>query len=216
MLEDQIETSGPIEGEPTGPLFDMLKDSINRFKNVIKDLTDVAKVQRDLDGAAEKIHFADILSDVKVNIKDLLKKDNAAIQVDFNEAPQINFSRKNLYSILYNLISNAIKYRSPDRRPQVSIKTELLDGFVRLTVQDNGLGISKDNLPKMFTLFKRFHSHVEGTGMGLYIVKRLMDNAGGSIEVESKEGKGTTLKLYFNTELEVKESGELEEKLILD
>ena len=66
-----------------------------------------------------------------------------------------------------------------------------------LSVKDNGLGISKENITKLFILFKRFHSHVDGTGMGLYIVKRLMDNANGSINVISKEGEGTTFKLYF-------------------
>jgi two-component system CheB/CheR fusion protein len=68
---------------------------------------------------------------------------------------------------------------------------------VHLSVSDNGLGINSDNLSKVFTLFKRFHAHVEGTGMGLYIVKRMIDNAGGRIEVESCLDKGTTFNLYF-------------------
>ena len=199
LLEEQIEAADPLPGMPTEPLFDMLKGSISRFKNVIKDLTDIAKVQRDLDGAAEPVELQEVLNDVKLNIREHLKTSQAQLLVDFEQAPRISFSRKNLYSILYNLVSNAINYRSPDRQPQINITTSHEGAYVVLRVEDNGLGMSEDNLSKMFTLFKRFHSHVDGTGMGLYIVKRMMDNSGGMIEVESEEGKGTAFKLYFKT-----------------
>lgn len=200
LLEEQVEASEPLPGEPTGPLFIMLKDSLNRFKNVIRDLTDIAKVQRDVDGKAEKVVFKEVFSDVEANIKDLLQKEKVKIHADFENAGHIQFSKKNVYSIMYNLLSNSVKYGSPDRIPEITINTKETDAYVVLSVKDNGLGISKENLPKMFTLFKRFHSHVDGTGMGLYIIKRMMDNAGGSIKVESEEGKGTEFKLYFKKE----------------
>ncbi|MDQ3536633.1 MAG: HAMP domain-containing histidine kinase [Bacteroidota bacterium] len=66
-----------------------------------------------------------------------------------------------------------------------------------MKVNDNGLGISKGNKDKIFSMFKRFHDHVEGSGIGLYIVKRIIDNAGGKIEVESEPGVGTTFNIYF-------------------
>ncbi|MFT2009833.1 chemotaxis protein CheB [Pontibacter sp. 13R65] len=197
LLEEQVEEAGPLPGEPTQPLFNMIKDSISRFKNVIKDLTDIAKVQRDVDGAAEVVDLQEVINNVKLTVNDLLDKEQATLHIDIEEASKINFSKKNMYSILYNLVSNAVKYSAPERKPEIFLKTEKVDGHVLLTVKDNGLGISEDNLTKMFTLFKRFHSHVDGTGMGLYIVKRMIDNAGGRIEVESEEGKGTEFKLYF-------------------
>lgn len=79
---------------------------------------------------------------------------------------------------------SAINYRSSERPPQIQIQTKREGAYIRLTVGDNGLGMSKDSLSKTFTLFKRFHAHVDGTGMGLYIVKRIMDNSGGKIKVE--------------------------------
>ncbi|WP_161887890.1 chemotaxis protein CheB [Pontibacter russatus] len=200
LLEDQIEEAGPLPGTPTEPLFDMVKGSISRFKNVIKDLTDIAKVQRDVDGKAEPVLFEEVLGNVKLNIQDHIKSSGASLDVNFEEAPRISFSRKNLYSILYNLVLNAINYRSPERPPHIRIQTKREGKQIVLTVQDNGLGMSEDNLSKIFTLFKRFHSHVDGTGMGLYIVKRIMDNSGGRIKVESEEGKGTTFNLYFQAE----------------
>jgi two-component system CheB/CheR fusion protein len=180
----------------TKPIFSMIKDSINSFKTVIDDLTDIAKVQRDVDGEAEMVDLSDIVGKVQVNIKDLIAEEQVLFNIDF-QVKELNFSRKNLYSIFYNLISNAIKYRSPVRKPEITLKTERLNKLVVLTVADNGLGLSEENVSKMFALFRRFHSHVSGTGMGLYIVKRMMDNAGGNIEVQSEEGKGTTFKLTF-------------------
>lgn len=199
LLEDQIDSAGPLPGEPTQPVFDMMKGAIARFKNVIKDLTDIAKVQRDIDGEVEVVNVQEVYEEVKENMQELIESEHAELQVNFDNAPQINFSKKNLHSVLYNLISNAIKYKARNRPPKVVLKTERADGYVVLTVKDNGLGISKENIAKLFILFKRFHSHVDGTGMGLYIVKRLMDNANGSIDVTSKEGEGTTFRLYFRT-----------------
>jgi signal transduction histidine kinase len=68
-----------------------------------------------------------------------------------------------------------------------------------LVVRDNGLGMNKRNKEQLFSMFKRFHTHVEGSGIGLYIVKRMVDNAGASIEVDSTEGEGTEFRIYFNT-----------------
>jgi len=196
LLEEEIKSSASILEEATIPIFSLIKDSMHAFKTVIDDLTDIAKVQRDVDGNAEWVDLNETLAKVRANIQELAAEDFVRFNIDF-EVTQINFSRKNLYSILYNLISNAVKYRSPDRKPQITLKTERQNKQVVLTIADNGLGISEENISKMFTLFRRFHSHVSGTGMGLYIVKRMMDNADGKIEVQSHEGRGTTFKLTF-------------------
>lgn len=66
-----------------------------------------------------------------------------------------------------------------------------------LSVKDNGLGISAENQKSLFTMFKRFHDHVEGSGIGLYIIKRIVDNAGGKIEVNSSPGKGSEFNVYI-------------------
>ncbi|WP_299823058.1 chemotaxis protein CheB [uncultured Pontibacter sp.] len=197
LLEEQIASAGPIPGEPIQPVFEMMKGAISRFKNVIKDLTDIAKVQRDIDGEPEQVKVEEVFKDVKESVKELLQSENAVIKTDFNEVPYINFSKKNLYSVLYNLTSNSLKYKAKDRVPEVHLKTKRIDGYVLLSITDNGLGISEENVTKLFTLFKRFHTHVDGTGMGLYIVKRMVENANGFVKVKSIEGKGTTFELYF-------------------
>ena len=101
-------------------------------------------------------------------------------------------------SILYNLISNAIKYRDPERSPHIAIKTTHENEFVCLAVMDNGLGIDlKKYKQNIFSLYKRFHLHVEGKGLGLYLVKTQIEALGGRVEVRSEPNEGTTFQIYF-------------------
>ena len=110
------------------------------------------------------------------------------------ESGKIIYSvRPMVHSILYNLISNAIKYRSTERQPVITISSSEDDLFYELTVADNGLGIDlsrdKDNL---FKLYKRFHHHMEGKGLGLYLVKLQSEALGGNVTVSSELNKSTT------------------------
>lgn len=195
---NRILAEANIKHEKIRPLTKMIQLSIDRFKNTIKDLTEVAKVQSDIEEDQEKIEFKEMLEEVKLNIRSEINKTNAIITDDFSKVPLIYFSKKNLRSIIYNLLSNAIKYRSPNRRPEIKISTSLPDEeHILLIVKDNGLGIREDDKHKIFTMFKRLHQHREGTGIGLAIVKKIIDNNGGKIEVESRIGEGTTFKVYF-------------------
>jgi PAS domain S-box-containing protein len=178
------------------PLLEFAATAIGRLKQTIKDLTEISKVQRETDEPAEEVAFGEMLHDVQLDIAGLITGSGAIIRTDF-AVPSVHYARKNIRSILYNLLSNAIKYRSPERPPEVTILTRREDGQVVLRVEDNGLGIPAGQLPKVFSMFKRFHAHVEGTGIGLYIVKRVVENGGGRIEVASEEGRGTAFTLYF-------------------
>ena len=77
------------------------------------------------------------------------------------------------------------------------VYTKSTSDYYVLSVKDNGLGIDPRRTDQLFTMFKRFHSHIEGTGIGLYMVKKMVENAGGRIEVESEPGEGTTFRVYF-------------------
>ena len=113
------------------------------------------------------------------------------------QVPEIPFSKKNLRSILFNLLSNAVKYRSPDRDLEIAIRTEQSEHFIILSIQDNGLGLDPNNINDIFLKFNRKHDHVEGTGIGLYLIERIITNAGGKIEVESELGKGSVFRVYL-------------------
>jgi signal transduction histidine kinase len=121
------------------------------------------------------------------------------ITSDF-QVPEINYARKNLKSVVYNLISNAVKYRSSERVPHIWASTQADGEYIVLTIRDNGLGMNPEQRQNLFRMFKRFHTHVEGTGIGLYIVKRIIENSGGRIEVESEPDQGTIFRVYLRRE----------------
>ena len=177
-------------------LFEMIDLSIKKFNHTIKDLTDIAKIQKEAEGAQEEISFKEIFDDIKSDSLKVIDESKATI-CEYYDEPQITFTRKNLRSICYNLFSNALKYRDAKRDPVVHIHTYKRNGQVVLSVADNGLGLSEKHKNKMFTMFRRFHNHVEGSGIGLYIVKKIIENNGGRIELESEQGKGSTFKIYF-------------------
>jgi PAS domain S-box-containing protein len=196
-LSENLEAEKIKMTEETHLLFELIERSINRFKGTILNLTEITKVQKEQDEDVDEINLAEIVEDVKISVNNQIAESRTIITTDFSKVLALKFSKKNLNSIFYNLISNAIKYRDYNRDPEIFIKTEKTDLYTVLIIEDNGLGINEHDKSKMFTMFKRFHDHVEGTGIGLYIVKRIIDNAGGMIEVESQVGKGTTFKVYF-------------------
>lgn len=175
----------------------MINASIDRFKKTLKELTEVAKVQNADVLDATELHFSELLAEVKSDIASDIAQSGALLETDFTKAPSIVYSRKNLRSILYNLISNAIKYRSPDRKPVVKVTSWPDKGGILLEVKDNGLGIAKEDQDKVFGMFKRLHTHVEGSGVGMAIVKRIIENSGSSIAIKSEEGAGTSFIIHF-------------------
>lgn len=198
VLSDTLKNGNSTQ-ENINSIFQMMNQSIHQFSKTINDLTTITKIQKDIDeDIPEKINLHELIEDIKLLNGDLIANTGARIIYDPENLSDISFSRKNLKSILYNLITNAIKYRSPDRVPEIYIFTETTDNYIILCVQDNGLGLEEKKLQKLFSMFKRFHDHVDGTGIGLYLVKRIITNAGGKVEVESQVNKGSTFKVYFN------------------
>lgn len=172
-------------------------NSLNRMKGTIGHLAQVAKAQKEIYTDVEPVNFKEITNEVIADNEEVIKKAGATIETDFAKGT-ITLSHTCIKSILYNFISNAIKYRSPDRPPHVKVKTLCCEKGLTLSVQDNGLGMDlTKNKDKLFTIFKRFHDHVEGAGIGLYMVKRMIEKNEGRIEVESEVGKGSTFRVIF-------------------
>jgi two-component system CheB/CheR fusion protein len=176
-------------------LVDLIYSSTQNLKSVINELTDIAKIESEID-EQDFINIEQLLEEIQGSMKMELLSSKAKIHLDLKE-PEISFSKKNLRSILFNLLSNAIKYRSPDRNLEVIIKTEESGDFIVLSLSDNGLGIAEKEKKRIFGAFQRAHQKSEGLGVGLYLVKKTVTNAGGDIKLESELGKGSVFKIYF-------------------
>jgi PAS domain S-box-containing protein len=181
------------------PILDMLGESVERLKKTIGELTQISKIQNSPQDDVQDIVLAELIEEVMFSIRELMDNSHATLELDLDECPVIRFSTKNLRSIFYNLLSNSLKYRAPERSPVISIKAGKVEGYYVLIVKDNGMGIKPENQEKIYTMFRRFNDNVDGTGIGLYMVKRIVDNAGGKIEVESEVGKGTTFTLFLKS-----------------
>jgi len=179
------------QDEMIAQLLDLLQGTVNRFQLTITQLTDISKLQLAHAGAAEPVQLAQLVEDVRLDVASQLKRAATRLTIEVTPKLLVRFSPSNLRSVIYNLLSNAIKYRSPARPSQVWVRAEQTPQAVVLTVQDNGLGMSEVQQRQLFGLFQRLHTHVEGTGVGLYIVKRLVENGGGTITVQSQPDVGT-------------------------
>lgn len=185
------------EGPFVNKIITMIDSSIDRFKNTIRELTEITKIQKQLDEELSLVKLSKLTKEIELDLEAEISRTDAEIRTDFNNCDEIKFSEKNLRSIIYNLISNAIKYHSSGRKPEIYVSSNFKNGYYELKIQDNGLGIDSSQHGKIFSMFKRVHSHVEGTGVGLYIVKKIVDNIGGKIEIESEVGKGSLFTVYL-------------------
>jgi len=180
------------------PLLDLMQGAVERFKRTIAQLTDIAKLQAAHDPQPPiEVDLATLVADICQDLRPEFQATGAALTVDVTDCPILAFAEKNLRSVVLNLLSNALKYRHPDRVPQLRLRCHTAEPFTVLEVQDNGLGLDPAQQKKLFGLFQRLHVHVEGTGIGLYMVKKMMENAGGRIEVDSQPSIGSTFRLYF-------------------
>ena len=133
-----------------------------------------------------------ILTALKVEIKE--KKIRITTDLKVRE---LVFPKSSLRSVLYNLIHNAVKFSDPNKKSTIKITTTVQDEFVVLSVLDNGIGIPLEHQERVFEKALRLSKTIRGTGMGLYVVKKMIEDNAGRIELKSKENEGTTFNLFF-------------------
>ncbi len=187
-----------VQTEPVGTLLALMQGAIERFQQTIVHLTDVSKLQLAHAQAAEQLDLAELVEHVRLDLVPALAAANVQLTVDVQACPNLSFAPKNMRSIVYNLLSNAVKYRMPGRPPVVHLRCRRTSEAVVLEVADNGLGLSEQQQTKLFVMFQRLHTHGEGSGIGLYMVKKMVENAGGTITVQSQPGVGSTFVVAFS------------------
>lgn len=195
-LREQL--PGEVYQATTVPhMLDLMQGAVERFQQTISQLTDISRLQKAHAQPAESVNLAAVVEDVRLDLAPALVAARAHLTLDVTECPPVSFAPKNLRSILYNLLSNAIKYRAPSRVPEISLRGYCVENTIFLEVQDNGLGLDSIQQTKLFGMFQRLHDHVEGSGIGLYMVKKIVENVGGSIAVQSQAGIGSTFIVSF-------------------
>ena len=172
--------------------------SVMRLDEVINDLNKILQVKGGVDEIKEMVRFSDLVDHIKVSIMYLIDKNNIEIKYDFSEIDEFFVLKPYLYSIFFNLISNSIKYRRQEVHSIIRIRSRLQKDKIELIFTDNGMGIDlKKNAGQIFGLYKRFHSNIEGKGMGLFMVKTQVETLGGKISVKSEENNGTEFIIEF-------------------
>ncbi|SFQ67392.1 sensor histidine kinase [Hymenobacter arizonensis] len=191
------ELPAPAKGSEVALILDLIQNSVERFTHTISLLTDITKLQKEYNQFATPVVLSQVIDEVRLDLAPLLQEVGGHLHVNVAATPTITFAEKNLRSVVYNLVSNAFKYHNPEREANVTIRSRVEAAYLVLEVEDNGLGLDLSGDHQLFGLFRRFHTHVEGSGVGLHMVKKLVENAGGKIEVKSKPGQGSTFSVYF-------------------
>lgn len=190
-----------IEPDEKLVMIEALNHSAIALDNVIKDLSLILQIRREINEQKTIIHFSEIINEIKLSVENLIKSEKVQIAFDFSAIDQITTIKSYIYSIFYNLISNSIKYKQPDIPPVIKIKSSLVENQIVLHFSDNGMGIDlKKNKDSVFGLYKRFHHNIEGKGMGLFMVKTQVETLGGKISIRSEPNKGTEFKIELPAE----------------
>jgi len=197
-LADMID-SEIISDEEGKELFGKLKNSIGQLHKTVFALNDIIIFKTTLKDKKKRVNFEELFSEIKESIAEQLEATQATIKQDFSKCPEIDYPPLHLRSVIQNLLTNAVKYNYPRKPLKIEVKTSQSKRGVCLTVKDNGLGFDAEKYgAKLMGLFTRLHTHVEGKGVGMYIVKSIVDSHGGKIEVKSKPNKGTLFKVFLN------------------
>ena len=180
-------------------LINLLKSTTNQLHQTLESyINDLIKKDGDSKQPKVELNLETEFNQVIKSITLLIQKSNAKIITDFSAFNTIKFNGVYLNSVLLNLITNTIKYSSPNREPIIHLKTIINDGKQKLLISDNGLGMDLELIKdKIFGLNQTFHNNIDSKGVGLYLVKTQIEAMGGEIEVESELDKGTTFIITF-------------------
>ena len=188
------EYSGKLDKEGNEHL-KIISESSTRMTSLIEDLLNLSRIGR-IKNIEPGIDMNEVLGDVKKNLQYSLEEKKVDLKIA-EGLPKLTCDRIRISEVFSNLISNAVKYCRKGVKPVVEVGFSDKAKFYEFFVKDNGIGIEKEYYDKVFQIFQRLHakgSEYKGTGAGLTIVKKIIENHSGKIWVESEPGKGSTFK----------------------
>lgn len=193
-LEEDYGHIIPPEGKG---LINYITDATQRLERLVESIIEYSSI------STKNLKHSDVdlnesITSVIADLGEQIRTSNARITVE-PSLGLVNGSPVRIYQVFSNLIGNAIKYRSPERDPEITIKRSTSPiAQISIDIKDNGLGIPADKLDEVFRPYRRVHAvKVEGSGIGLACVKKIIDRLGGTVSVKSEDGKGSTFSLHF-------------------
>ena len=173
-----------------------LKDVTKSLNDTLYNLNEVVSIQSNTAIKKESLSLLEYVEAAISNLNPDIHHTQAKIDINIPKHLRVNFNKGYLESVLQNIIHNSIKYRHPDRQPEISITTKMMENATVLSVSDNGLGIDLEkNKHKLFGMYKTFHGNKNALGLGLFMTKNQVEAMGGTITVESETNKGTTFNI---------------------
>lgn len=187
-----------IEGTENMVILEKASESIKRLQDTLNDLVEILSTRKVMQQSKTMVSFESVLVQVSAELESQIRATGTGIDYHFELSPAVYYHEKVLQNIFQHLLTNAIKYRHPERKARITLRTFDTSGGITLKFSDNGSGIDLERFGnKVFGLYKRFHHHTEGKGMGLYLVKHQIESMEGQIHIESKVNEGTTFTIIF-------------------
>jgi PAS domain S-box-containing protein len=197
-LQLLIDTFRELPSEEREGLLPKISRSVQHMDATLRGLIQVIELQDRQEKAEYGISLQKVIHDVMERQQAAIQESNAQIRVHNENDCQVTYVRSYLYTIISNLISNALKYRDQQRPLVLDISIVQEKDYCRLVFEDNGIGI---NLPQyrkhLFQPFRKVNKHIEGLGLGLYVIHTMLEKNGGYVEVDSRPGKGSVFSIYL-------------------
>ncbi len=177
---------------------DKVEELAESLSTSLLHLNEMLKYKNSFSADKKVLYFEDVCKFVLSILEPAISKSQAKITTNFTNTDNIFYIYASLESILLNLISNAIKYKHPERIPEIHISTVMVNERTQLIIIDNGQGIDLEKYGnRIFKMYQTFHENIDAKGIGLYLIKNQIESLGGTIRVESEVGKGSTFTVSF-------------------
>jgi signal transduction histidine kinase len=188
----------PITNPELQEILNGFNKSTHLLNETINDLTKVMVIKDNPSIQKEVVILKEVFENIFSQLTLQINTHQPIVTIDFEKAPVLEINKPYIESILLNLLTNSIKYKSENKTLKISASTYELDNYTTLIFEDNGIGIDlKRNRDKVFGLYQRFHNYPDSKGLGLYLVKSQVEAMGGTISIDSQVDKGTIFTLTF-------------------
>jgi len=178
--------------EDRAEVFAHIKSISGSLATTVEHLNEIVMIHTETDKERKTLEFEEVFKTVMSALQSNIDSTHARVEYDFTQCPVIEYISAYLESIFQNLLTNALKYRHPDRPPVITCRTLRDNNHVYMLFEDNGIGIDMERYgDKVFGMYKTFHQNTDAKGIGLFITRNQIESMGGTIKVDSTVNVGT-------------------------